>query len=616
MQTCTRKHIRNGIWAFLVLGFMLPEMSSAQSTFTPSFSHAEVNATVIWGVSWVDYDGDGDLDLFSATITENGGNAILRNNNGTFERVTGQPIADGNGGIGHCWSDYDNDGDLDVVTTGGQRVSTQFVGATGGESYLYRNEGNGSFTRIDDGIIGPPAGRKGWSCAWGDMDNDGFNDLIIVHPRGFIGRPIQDNSLFRNNGDGTFRRDTSQPMTALFAPYTIGSWSDYDLDGDLDLFIGSGPATGPSGPDYYYKNTFKENGTLGFSRISDEGFATENRDGQNVNWNDIDNDGDLDFFVTNYNTAHNNMLYLNNGDGTYQRITNDPLVETTSNFMLANAWGDIDNDADLDVLITAASSGMELYLNNGDGTFVRDTGTALNGLPGNGIAWGDYDADGDLDLAIGGFDGTAVGTSVYDNELANGNAWFKIDLEGVASARDAIGTNVRVTATINGQEITQFREVSSQNTFAGMNALTVHVGLGDASQISKVEVTWLSGQVDTYTNLAVNTHYKAVEGGAVISVGLEDNDQGALPKGYNLEEAYPNPFNPSTMLRYALPEATAIRLAVYDALGREVSVLIDGLVHAGMHQVAFEAHGLPSGTYMARLEHTNGVQTQPLLLIR
>src|SRR4030095_12048931 len=124
---------------------------------------------------------------------------------------------------------------------------------------LWTNNGNGTFSRNLSGPLADSLALRAWNCAWGDYNNDGFPDIVLVAPFGFVG--ITDNNKFLlNKGDGTFERlDTSVVCTAP-APYTIGSWSDYDNDGDIDLFIGSGPVNGTVQPDYLFKNHLAESG--------------------------------------------------------------------------------------------------------------------------------------------------------------------------------------------------------------------------------------------------------------------------------------------------------------------------------------------------------------------
>jgi hypothetical protein len=245
--------------------------------------------------------------------------------------------------LGTTWADTDNDGDLDMYLSG-------TVNITNGSNY-YRNDGGFTFTRITTGDIGNSLFNSGWGTAFGDIDNDAFVDLVIAAANNF-GGVNHPNRLLMNNGDGTFTNDVSTVVTDSLDAFTIPSWSDYDLDGDIDLFIGSGEVQQLS-PDNLFRNLLVENGTWGFEQITTAPIATDFVDGQVWNWIDYDNDGDLDGYLTNYNTPLPNHLYRNDA-GSYVRMTEaevGPIVGGAA-AGLASVWGDYDHDGDLDCLVT------------------------------------------------------------------------------------------------------------------------------------------------------------------------------------------------------------------------------------------------------------------------
>jgi enediyne biosynthesis protein E4 len=433
------------------------------------------------GAAWVDIDNDGNLDLFTTK------NFLFRNlANGNFERLTNfQSLSASQLGNGTSWADYDNDGDADLFLSGNP-------------SLVYKNDGTGNFEPVDESPLGTSDDNRGWTGAWADYDNDGFVDLVIVHPRGFLGSPSIPSRFFKNNGDGRFTKIDSFQFTTVLAPYTVGTWSDYDQDGDMDLFIGSGPAGTPA-LDYLYNNTLVQSGVADFERITTSPIGTDLQDGQVWNWIDYDNDGDLDAMLTNYGGAPNR--FYKNENGTYVSQMNSLTVNGS---YLGNSWGDIDNDGDLDVILTNEGS-TQVFENSGNDIFTLDTtfsGSARS------CTLGDYDNDGDLDMFVSG---NNAAKGLYKNIISNGNAWVNFTLKGSISNYSAIGAKVKLKANINGNPVWQYREVSAQNNFDGQNSERVHFGLGDASTIDSVIIIWPSGQQKILTNLSINNFYTEVE---------------------------------------------------------------------------------------------------------
>ena len=602
--------LRRGIVLAVLVLLLLPATAFAQTTFanvTDDFPNLTLRA---WGGSWIDYNSDGLLDLFLGHFGLGDGHVLLRNTGTGFERVAVAAFAEGPVMIGHTWGDYDNDGDPDLLAAGNSTV-------------LYRNDGNDLFTMVTTGVIGEQAANRGWAAAWGDYDNDGHLDLVVAYPVGFVDGPPIPNQLLHNTGDGTFERVTDGPVVEGLDTYTIPSWADYDLDGDLDLFIGSGPASGGVDPDHLYRNRLAETGTASFERITGLNIADDPRDGQVMNWIDYDNGGDLDLFVTNYlGTNDPNFislppdLYRNEGDGTFTRITDSPLTQRANGNDLANVWGDLDNDGDLDVIIATARvvagpgiGEQRIFFNNGDGTF--EVGGRLTGLlretTSSGASLGDYDNDGDLDAVITSVSPGIPENLVYRNNLSNGNGWIKLRLEGTMSNRSAIGAVVRVTAQIGGQTIRQLRQVSAQNSFGGQNSLIVHFGLGDAARIEELVISWPSGQETRVERVLPNQTVTVVEGEPFGGVVVGTAAPVPLPERFALHANYPNPFNPTTTLMVDLPVRAEVHVVVYDVLGRRVLALPPQGMEAGReHTIALDASALGSGVYLYHVTATTG----------
>jgi hypothetical protein len=241
-----------------------------------------------------------------------------------------------------------------------------------------------------------------------------------------------------------------------------------------------------------------------------------------VAWGDYDNDGFLDAFIS-INPQGKNLLYHNNGDGTFTLVTNS-VIGSEIGSSTGCAWGDYDNDGWLDLFVarTGTDSNFNivahennwLYHNNGDGTFTKVTsGSLVNEIgPSFGAAWGDYDNDGFVDLFVSnGFIISSANNFLYHNN-GNSNNWINFRLVGTVSNRSAIGAKVRVKATISGKTFWQMREISGGSGHGSQNDLRANFGLGDATNVDLVRIEWPSGIVQTMTNIASKQFLTVVEG--------------------------------------------------------------------------------------------------------
>jgi hypothetical protein len=279
----------------------------AEATFTKVTTGDIVNDFGNNGIpAWGDFNNDGFLDLFVSSYGET--NALyLNNRDGTFTRTTqGDPLQDADYHIGSVSGDYDNDGNLDLlVPAGGGAPNPRY-------NQRFHGNGDGTFTRASgDGITSQP-GYFGPSAS-ADYDNDGFLDVLITSyaDANFDAAP---SLLFHNNGDGTFSKTVSAPLTSDIASSPAAVWADYNNDGFMDLLVVDST---PNSANLLYLNN--RNGT--FTRVLTNAVATDRRpEGANAAaWGDYDNDGYLDLFVTTSVSAQN-QLYHNNGDGTFTKI--------------------------------------------------------------------------------------------------------------------------------------------------------------------------------------------------------------------------------------------------------------------------------------------------------
>ncbi len=586
--------------------FSLSSISLAQN-FTritdatnPIFAKILVQGYV--GASWIDYNNDGWLDLFVSK-------SFLYKNlkNGQFEALDAINIKNQGQTFGNTWADYDNDGDLDVFVAGAKNSKG---------SALYRNEGNDKFSKIRTGAIGDTLNNAGWGTCFGDYDNDGNVDLMIAAAFGF-GGVTHNNRLLHNNGDGTFSRADTTTISSVSAPYTVPSWSDYDLDGDLDLFIGSGPATGVLAPDFLFQNHLKEKNKAFFTRILSNPIGTDLLDGQVWNWIDYDNDGDLDGFITNYNYPTPNNLYRND-NGTFVKMTAAQVgtIVSDKGLFLSNTWGDFDNDGDLDCLTSrdngqgSAPGNCIYYVNNGDGTFSSQPNSVLFTQTNfaSCVTYGDYDRDGDLDIYA--TSGNKSFGGLFKNDLANGNAWVNFHCTGVASNRAAIGTKIRLTAKINGKTTTQIREISAQNTFNGHNMLNVHFGLGDAEVIDNLEIMWSSGEKTSCQNIAVDKFYEIKEGecpkiSTVATSNVSEKKSELL--------LYPNPIREHLGATFQAPETGEYQISVCNEIGQKIQSFTRFFNENAKENINFDAKSWQNGVYFLTIEKGSWKLTEKII---
>ncbi|MBA2613528.1 MAG: VCBS repeat-containing protein [Bacteroidetes bacterium] len=463
------------------------------------------------GAAWIDVDNDDDVDLFASPnfLFINQGGGVFSQSSQTFLTPL-QSFA------GCSFADIDADGDNDLVIA--ENPSAVFL-----------NDGLGNFSQINSQFTNFSS-YPSWACAIGNATNDKYLEIIFAHAAGFHAGTPQTCRYYTSTTSFAPLQKVNFAFTDTLKPYTVPFWSDFDLDGDMDLFIASGPASGTPNYDVCYKNMKIETGMDSLKRLTAPLFTSQKQDGQCYNFIDYDNDKDLDLCLTNYSSAPT-RFYKNNG-GVYTTIST-PFTNTGNN--LSNCWGDYDNDGDMDVIISRDNTSTRLYSNLGNGTFTLLTQNLSVPSSIGGVVNGDFDNDGDLDVFM---NGSAGSKGLYRNDTVAGNRkWINIKLTGVNSNISALGAIVRLKATINANPVWQMREVNAQNTFQGQNDLRVHFGLADATVIDSLMVNWPSGLIQTFTILPGNNFYHLTEGTAIVSVtGVKKEDQLA-----NEFKIFPNP---------------------------------------------------------------------------
>ncbi len=450
------------------------------------------------GVSFRDIDGDGWDDLTFANVNDS--LIVYRNNEGSLERMPSPAFAQGNTRA-VLWADIDNDGDDDLLVT-------TFEGVV----KLYRNEGGWQFEDITAtaGFV-PDAGNR-WGASFGDYDKDGFLDLYVctyIYEEEFFSYSKL-NHLYRNNGNGTFQDVTLQAGVGngLYASFQ-SVWMDADLDGWPDLFVIN---------DFEARNAyFRNNGDGTFTdRIVEVGLAETGEHCMSISMCDFDLDSDLDIFMTNTgvfpqtnNARH--MLMVNDGTGFH--------TESSAAYGLdifewgwGALWVDHDNDGYQDLYIPThrelALPVPNLFFKNNGGTSFSD-GASFFPEPqitsSHTVARGDLDRDGYADIVVHNQDPFPPYLWKNNGGVAN---HIRVTLEGTVSNRMAIGSWIRVHA--GGEEYIHYT-VCGEN-YLGQSSQHVLFGLNFAPVVDSIIVEYLSGHVDRYYDLPVNTDQVFVEG--------------------------------------------------------------------------------------------------------
>lgn len=441
-----------------------------------------------FGSVWIDYDRDGWLDLYVANDDEN--TMYHNKGDGTFtdrteETGTGDPwIA-----MSNVFADYDNDGDLDLY-------SHNFE-----QSTLYQNNGN-VFTDVNVSSGAEIKMFRGTGAAWADYDKDGCLDL---HATGFPGGW---NVLLHNNCDGTFT-DLQESAGLSFSADAMGnSWGDFDRDGFLDLAVA---AVTQHDSVFLYRNN--GDGTLSdVTGIAGIGYESGSSN-SSVAWGDYNNDAWIDLIITEVGLGskkgdvHNRMyLFENKQDGTFEEVSAAAgltFPPESTGFWDA-AWGDYDNDGDLDLYVAAVGPNL-FYRNNGDETFTSILPSLSTDLvnKANGVIWGDYDNDGDLDLYVSqrveNESLPLLSNFLFMNKGGQNN-WLKVKLIAADHNFDAIGAKI----ILDTDEKLQIREVRAGTGFFSQHPLVQHFGVGSATRVDRIEIHWPSGTVQMLTDVSVN----------------------------------------------------------------------------------------------------------------
>jgi hypothetical protein len=539
-------------------------------------------------VNWIDLNDDGMVDLFISNGKAGGQNNMMYTNigSGSFVAATGDPlVTDGKPSDGATFADTDNDGDADAYIVNWYNFDNLF----------YLNDGIANFTEVTGTDV---VNTNGYceTASWGDYDNDGLVDLYMSRSGG--GASTDRNRLYHNDGGNIFTEITSgSPVTDLFTSRSV-NWTDMDNDGDLDLFVTNEGLT--NNDENIYRN---DSGS--FTRITSGVLVNNGGFTMSSSWGDYDNDGDLDVFLANDQSS--NALFRNDGIFTFTKITGDT-VSNTNAHSFSSAWSDVDNDGDLDLFVTNTynSAFKQLnffYLNNGDGSFER-VGTsplATDSSWSYGCAFGDYDNDGFEDLAVAtvSFNNVDEPDFLYHND-GNGNHWSTIKLVGTITNRSAIGTKIRMKAIIGGIPVWQMREISAQSSYCGQNDLRTHFGLKDATVIDSIKVEWLSGTIEYFTNIATDSFFTITEGQGITGMNF--------PEEKNNFMVYPNPTTGNLKFDFSKVEMTEENhLTISDSGGKIIYSKIIGRNSFDLTIDLSTVKGIRQGLHYVMLSNSNGM---------
>ncbi|MBN2088995.1 VCBS repeat-containing protein [candidate division KSB1 bacterium] len=471
--------------AFLLVSFTI---GSAQTTFTDVTSDAQITAAGTTGLGFFDFDNDNDFDIYLHFYAAPN---ILYRNEGAMENFvfTDATAAAGlnatRGGAGPSIADYNNDGFQDIFLS------------MHGPKIFYKNIGDGTFTDVNATVGITNSGITNGK-AFGDYNNDGYLDLYLVN-----WNSDEPATLYKNSGPPDWKfTDVTLAAGAAFHGWGHACvFVDYDNDGDQDIFISV----------YYGNNVlFRNNGNGTFTDVSAQAGIQVGERCRGITWGDYDNDGDLDLYVTrgSFHTPYANYLFRNEGapNWNFSDVSGAAGVAHNGDGSMS-AFGDYDNDGDLDISIGNITNQRNvLYQNNGNGTFTDVAGSA--GVAGSftscGMApFGDYNNDGFPDIYA-----TNDHAHVLFKNNGNSNNWIKIKLIGTVSNRDGLGARISLTTGAR----TQIREVDGGNLgMAFQCPQPVSFGLGTAMVIDQIRVRWPSGIISTLTQVVPNQCVTIIE---------------------------------------------------------------------------------------------------------
>lgn len=559
--------------AFFAFQFLYSQISYQDNAINLGIINSGGSGYFLGGVSFYDYDDDGWDDLTLASKT-NEPVRFFKNIQGTFQEETFNIYISGQSKQ-VLWVDYDNDGDQDLFVTKLYGVNT-----------LYQNDGNFVFSNVTISSGLPNTAYKTFGAAFGDYDNDGFLDLFLCNKDDDT---IIPNYLYHNNGDGTFTNLSTEAGISHDSHLSFcASFFDYDKDGFQDIYISNDRIEHPN--ILYHNNgdgTFTDTSVVSGANIAIDAMSTTIAD--------FNYDGWLDIYVTN--TTSGNYLLKNNSDGTFSNAAS--ISGTTLNSI---SWGanffDADNDMDLDLYVSCMvdnpASGLPtsgFYERNSNNTFqiATTSGFETDEYKSFANAIGDIDNDGYTDFIVA--NQAPDNHSLWQNSGGENN-WLKVKLEGTISNKNGIGSWVEVMAN----NAVMYRYTLCGEAFLGQNSGTEIFGLANASTIDYVKVTWLSGIVDIIFDVTPNQTLNIIEGS---TLSLTDSE----PDFFKI---YPNPASETVTIQ---SKFEAIDVLVYDLTGRKVTSK-----KITQNDNTIDLRSYSKGLYFFSIEQHNKIQIKKVIV--
>jgi len=440
--------------------------------------------------------------------------------------------------------DFDKNGFNDLVFGGGSRLTLIKSNGGRGSGYTEVKYPQGIFTQRTNFI---------------DINNDGHLDLFACHD-------VAQSHAYRNNGAGNLIFDISFFPTLAVGGNYASIWTDYNNDGFQDMYLAKCRGGAPVGDPQRINLLYKNNGNGTFTEVGALAGVNDGAQSWSTSIEDFDNDGDMDFLLSNISDT--NKFYRNNGDGTFTDI-----YASTGIAAEVGSWevqaADFNNDGFIDFLW---ENEKELYINNGNLTF---TGYDLPFGKG-GI--GDLNNDGFLDVQYG---------SLVHYNVPNGNNWTKINLKGITSNGNGIGARVEIYGAWGKQS----REIRSGSGFSQQSTLNAHFGIGTATAITKIVIKWPSGIVDTVLNPAINQAISITESS---TLGVAENQN-------TLFSLYPNPAKNTINIQLKNTASEITEAQIFDLNGRLSS-------QPAINENTINVQNLATGTYILVLKNADGTK--------